>query len=63
MGTDAGINMPTCIDLSHTIHDGLVIYKGLPAAIVCDFLTKACRNLMLAARFFKTFSTQRDRQR
>jgi len=27
-------------DLSHTIHDGLVTYKGLPAAIVCDFLSR-----------------------
>ena len=32
--------MPTYIDLSHTIHDGLVTYKGLPAAIVCDFLSR-----------------------
>ena len=28
------------IDLSHTIHDGLITYKGLPAAIVCDYLTR-----------------------
>jgi len=28
------------IDLSHTVHDGLVTYKGLPAAIVCDFLSR-----------------------
>lgn len=28
------------IDLSHTIYDGLVTYKGLPAAIVCDYLTR-----------------------
>ncbi|MBK9781278.1 MAG: cyclase family protein [Anaerolineales bacterium] len=32
--------MPSYIDLSHTIHDGLVTYKGLPAAIVCDYLTR-----------------------
>ena len=32
--------MPTYIDLSHIIHDGLVTYKGLPAAIVCDFLSR-----------------------
>ncbi|MCB0100526.1 MAG: cyclase family protein [Anaerolineales bacterium] len=32
--------MPTYIDLSHTIHDGLVTYKGLPAAIVCDYLSR-----------------------
>lgn len=28
------------IDLSHTIEDGLVTYKGLPAPIVCDFLSR-----------------------
>jgi len=32
--------MTTYIDLSHTIHDGLVTYKGLPAAIVCDYLSR-----------------------
>ncbi|MBI3168548.1 MAG: cyclase family protein [Chloroflexi bacterium] len=31
---------PSYIDLSHTIHDGLVTYKGLPAAIVCDYLSR-----------------------
>jgi len=28
------------IDLSHTISDGLVTYKGLPAPIICDFLSR-----------------------
>ena len=32
--------MPTLIDLSHTIFDGLVTYKGLPAPIICDFLSR-----------------------
>ncbi|MEO1052299.1 MAG: cyclase family protein [Bacteroidota bacterium] len=27
------------IDLSHTISDGQITYKGLPAPIVCDFLS------------------------
>ncbi|MDJ0752781.1 MAG: cyclase family protein [Ardenticatenaceae bacterium] len=31
---------PTCIDLSHTIEDGLVTYKGLPAPVICDFLSR-----------------------
>lgn len=26
------------IDLSHTIFDGLITYKGLPAPIICDYL-------------------------
>jgi len=28
------------IDLSHTIKDGLITYKGLPAPIVCDYLSR-----------------------
>jgi len=29
------------IDLSHTVEDGLITYKGLPAPIICDFLSRA----------------------
>ncbi len=28
------------IDLCHTVEHGLVTYKGLPAPIICDFLTR-----------------------
>ena len=28
------------IDLSHVIFDGLITYKGLPAPIICDFLSR-----------------------
>lgn len=28
------------VDLSHTIQHGLVTYKGLPAPIICDFLSR-----------------------
>ena len=28
------------IDLSHTIYDGLITYRGLPAPIICDFLSR-----------------------
>lgn len=28
------------IDLSHTVFDGLITYKGLPAPIICDFLSR-----------------------
>ncbi|MBN9386994.1 MAG: cyclase family protein [Chloroflexi bacterium] len=28
------------IDLSHTIRDGLVTYKGLPAPVICDYLSR-----------------------
>lgn len=32
--------MKKLLDLSHTIEDGLVTYKGLPAPIICDFLSR-----------------------
>lgn len=28
------------IDLSHTVSDGLITYKGLPAPVICDFLSR-----------------------
>ena len=28
------------IDVSHTIHDGLITYKGLPGPIISDYLTR-----------------------
>lgn len=39
------VNVPagesgTLIDLSHTIRNGLVTYKGLPAPIICDYLSR-----------------------
>lgn len=30
----------TLIDLSHTISHGLITYKGLPAPVICDFLSR-----------------------
>ena len=32
--------MSQLIDLSHTIRDGLVTYKGLPAPRICDYLSR-----------------------
>lgn len=38
--------MKRYVDLSHTISDGLVTYKGLPAPLICDYLTReASRDL------------------
>src|SRR3972149_4764695 len=28
------------IDLSHTVEHGMLTYKGLPAPIICDFLSR-----------------------
>jgi arylformamidase len=36
----AGANNPTLIDLSHTVEHGLITYKGLPAPIICDYLSR-----------------------
>ncbi len=30
--------VPVHVDLSHTIYEGLITYKGLPAPVMCDFL-------------------------
>ena len=30
----------TLIDLSHTVEHGLVTYKGLPAPIICDYMSR-----------------------
>ena len=37
MGTGDGRGR---IDLSHVVEDGMVTYKGLPAPVVCDFLSR-----------------------
>ena len=31
---------PIMIDLSHVIEDGMVTYKGLPAPLMCDYLSR-----------------------
>ena len=32
--------MSELIDLSHTIYDGLITFKGLPGPVICDFLSR-----------------------
>ena len=34
-----GLGIPVHVDLSHTIYGGLITYKGLPAPVICDFLS------------------------
>ncbi|MCP4425238.1 MAG: cyclase family protein [Chloroflexi bacterium] len=31
---------PLLIDLSHTVADGMITYKGLPAPVICDYWTR-----------------------
>ena len=37
---DVKISTDILIDLSHTIENGLITYKGLPAPIICDYLSR-----------------------
>ncbi len=36
------------IDLSHTIEDGMITYKGLPAPLICDHLSRADSHALYA---------------
>ena len=36
----SGMSAGKLIDLSHTIEHGMVTYKGLPAPIICDYLSR-----------------------
>jgi arylformamidase len=38
--TNKKVKNDKLIDLSHTIQNGLVTYKGLPAPIICDYLSR-----------------------
>jgi arylformamidase len=38
----------TRIDLSHTIEHGMITYRGLPAPIVCDFLSREASHAVYA---------------
>jgi kynurenine formamidase len=44
-GQKGGISMSAAqdrrlVDLSHTVEDGMITYKGLPAPIICDYLSR-----------------------
>jgi arylformamidase len=39
---------PKLIDLSHTVTHGLITYKGLPAPIICDYLTREASRKLYA---------------
>jgi kynurenine formamidase len=42
------VDTRTFVDLSHTIEHGLVTYKGLPAPILCDYLTREASRTLYA---------------
>jgi arylformamidase len=37
------------LDLSHTVEDGMITYKGLPAPLVCDYLSREQSRSIYAA--------------
>ncbi len=41
--------MKTLIDLSHTLEQGMITYKGLPGPIICDFLSREASKANYAA--------------
>jgi len=41
--------MAQLIDLSHTVEHGMITYKGLPAPIVCDFMSREASRVHYAA--------------
>lgn len=40
MPSGQNVSNPRLIDLSHTIEHGVITYKGLPAPIICDFMSR-----------------------
>lgn len=40
---------PIAVDLSHVIEDGMITYQGLPAPIICDFLSREASQTRYAA--------------
>ena len=41
VGEDAAPDGSRYVDLSHTIENGMITYRGLPAPIICDHLSRA----------------------
>jgi kynurenine formamidase len=41
--------MPTLVDLSHVVEHGMITYKGLPAPIICDYLSREASKQHYAA--------------
>ena len=42
-------NAPRFVDLSHTIENGMITYKGLPAPLICDHLSREASRATYAA--------------
>src|SRR3954465_10420204 len=44
-----GMSDGNLIDLSHTVEHGMITYKGLPAPIICDYLSREASRARYAA--------------
>lgn len=44
-----GVRGSRLIDLSHTVEDGMITYQGLPAPIICDYLSREASRARYAA--------------
>jgi len=44
----AAQNSGLLVDLSHTIEDGMITYKGLPAPLICDFMSREASKKLYA---------------
>src|SRR4051812_25588371 len=54
MGQGATTDQRVLIDVSHAVEDGMITYKGLPAPIICDYLSReASRRLYAEATEFQ----------
>ena len=40
--------MTELIDLSHTVESGMITYKGLPAPVICDYLSREASRKLYA---------------
>ena len=47
--SDGPRNVMRLIDLSHTVEAGMITYKGLPAPIMCDYLSREASREVYAA--------------
>ena len=52
--------MPELIDLSHSIEHGMITYKGLPAPLICDYLSRERSRQSVCARYRIPYWQDRD---
>ena len=48
-GQSATADRRQLIDVSHTVEHGMITYKGLPAPIICDYLSREASRRLYAA--------------